>query len=109
MKGAARQPGRKEGRKEINGRMHSRVPLIVWRFHEWLSANEGPQMRNSREVCARKGWPGEIAGIVGFTFEERRRSEGGEEERRGLERVGVGQKGVAWWEGRNGSRHGGWW
>lgn len=39
----------------MNGRMHSRVLPIVWWFHEWLSANEGPQMRNSREVYARGG------------------------------------------------------
>ncbi|KAK1134140.1 hypothetical protein K0M31_011922 [Melipona bicolor] len=31
-------------------RTHSRDVPIIWRFYEWLSANEGPQRRNSREV-----------------------------------------------------------
>lgn len=33
----------------MNGGMHFRARLIVQWFHERLSANEGPQMQNSRE------------------------------------------------------------
>jgi len=48
VKKKEKKKDRKDGRKEIDKRMHSRALLIVWWFHEWLSANEGPQIRNSK-------------------------------------------------------------
>lgn len=53
VKGSVRKDspneGRKEGRTETGERPHFGARLIVRRFHEWLSANEGPQIRNSGE------------------------------------------------------------
>lgn len=62
-----REEGRKDGRKETDRRMHCRVGLIVRWFHEWLSANEGPQIRNSRV----REWPGVVAGASEFMANKR--------------------------------------